>query len=53
MIREMSATGGVLVLAIGLMLLNVKQIRVANLLPSLGVVLAIVAGLEVLGIAAF
>ena len=53
MIREMSATGGVLVLAIGLLLLNIKQIRVANLLPSLGVVLALVAALEALGVAAF
>jgi len=53
MIREMSATGGVLVLAIGLLLLNIKQIRVANLLPSLGVVLALVAVLEALGVAAF
>ncbi|NLD43114.1 MAG: DUF554 domain-containing protein [Chloroflexi bacterium] len=53
MINEMSATGGVLVLAIGLLLLDVKQIRVANLLPALLVVLALVAGLEALGIQAF
>ncbi len=53
MIYEMSATGGVLVLAIGLLLLDVKQIRVANLLPALLVVLALVAGLEALGIQAF
>lgn len=53
MINEMSATGGVLVLAIGLLLLDVKQIRVANLLPALVVVLALVAGLEALGIQAF
>jgi len=53
MINEMSATGGVMVLAIGLLLLNVKQIRVANMLPALGVVLALVAGLEALGIQAF
>ncbi len=53
MINEMSATGGVLVLAIGLLLLNIKQIRVANLLPALGVALGLVAALEALGIQAF
>lgn len=35
MITELTATGGILILAIGLRLLNVRQVRVANLLPGL------------------
>lgn len=35
MITEMTATGGLLVLAIALRILNLKQIRVGNLLPAL------------------
>jgi uncharacterized membrane protein YqgA involved in biofilm formation len=35
MIAEMSATGGMLILAIGLGLLDIKRIRVANLLPAI------------------
>ena len=31
---EMSATGGVLILGIGLLLLDLKQVRIANLLPA-------------------
>jgi uncharacterized protein len=46
MITEMTATGGLLILGIGLRLLEIKQIRVANLLPAL--VLAPV-GVAVLG----
>lgn len=38
LVREMTATGGVLILGIALRLLNLKKIRVANLLPSLGFV---------------
>lgn len=34
MIAEMSAAGGILLLGIGLALLDIKQIRVANLLPA-------------------
>lgn len=34
-ITEMSATGGVLILAIGFNLLQIKEIRVGNLLPAL------------------
>ncbi len=34
-IVEMTATGGLLIIAIGLNLLNITKIRVANLLPSL------------------
>lgn len=35
MINELTATGGVLILAIGLGLLEVKRIKVANLLPAI------------------
>ncbi|BAB07774.1 DUF554 domain-containing protein [Halalkalibacterium halodurans] len=41
-ITEMSATGGVMIVAIGLNLLNVVNIRVANLLPSLVIVAVLV-----------
>ncbi|NLG27885.1 MAG: DUF554 domain-containing protein [Chloroflexi bacterium] len=51
MIAEMTATGGVLILAIGFMLLDIKRIRVANLLPALVIAPAIVALLGALGIA--
>ena len=37
-LNELTATGGLLILTIGLMLLEVKRIRVANLLPALVVV---------------
>ncbi|MCS7241341.1 MAG: DUF554 domain-containing protein [Candidatus Caldatribacterium sp.] len=38
LIQEMTATGGILVLGIALNLLKLKKIRVANLLPSLGLI---------------
>ena len=46
-IRELTATGGLTLLAISLLLLNLKQIRVANFLPALLVtpILLVVAGL--------
>jgi len=50
MIAEMTATGGVLILGIGLLLLELKRIRVANLLPALIVAPLIVAALQALGI---
>jgi uncharacterized protein len=50
MIAEMSAAGGVLILAIGLLLLDLKRIRVANLLPALLIAPLIVAALQALGI---
>lgn len=50
MIAELTATGGVVLLAIGLRLLELKQIRVANLLPALFVAPAAVALMDVLGI---
>jgi uncharacterized membrane protein YqgA involved in biofilm formation len=43
MIAEMTATGGVLMLAIGLQLLELKRIRTGNLLPGLVVAPLIVA----------
>jgi len=51
MIAEMTATGGVMILAIGLLLLDLKRIRVANLLPALLIAPLIVALLQALGIA--
>lgn len=51
MINEMTATGGIMIIAIGLLLLEIKQIRVANLLPSLIIAPLIVAILNALGIA--
>jgi uncharacterized membrane protein YqgA involved in biofilm formation len=43
MIAEMTATGGVLMLALGLALLEIKQIRAGNLLPAILVAPIIVA----------
>jgi len=34
MIREMSAVGGLLIIAIGLLILEIKTIKIANLLPA-------------------
>lgn len=50
MIGEMSATGGVLILAIGLLLLDLRRIRVANLLPALAIAPLVVALLGALRI---
>jgi len=43
MVTELTATGGVLMLALGLGLLGIKRIRTGNLLPALVVAPAIVA----------
>ena len=43
MIREMTATGGVIILGIGLLLLEIKRVRVANFLPALVVAPLLVA----------
>jgi hypothetical protein len=43
MIAEMTATGGVLMLALGLGLLEIKRIRAGNLLPAIVVAPLIVA----------
>jgi len=48
-IVEMTATGGVMILAIGLNLAGITKIRVANLLPGIVMVGLIVTGLELLG----
>ena len=46
MIAAMSAVGGVLILGISLRLLDLRQVRVANLLPALVMAPAVVAVLE-------
>ena len=48
MIAAMSAVGGVLILGIALRLLDLREVRVANLLPALAIAPAIVAVLEAL-----
>ncbi|WP_100374323.1 DUF554 domain-containing protein [Bacillus sp. FJAT-45037] len=47
-IVEMTATGGVMIVAIGLNILGILQVRVANLLPSIIVVGFIVTGMYLL-----
>ncbi len=42
-LNELSATGGLLIIAIGLLLLDVKRLPVANLLPALVVVVLLTA----------
>lgn len=37
MITEMTATGGVMILGIGLLLLDIKKVKVANYLPALAI----------------
>jgi uncharacterized protein len=46
-ITEMTATGGLLILAIGLNLLNITKIRTANLLPSIIVCAILVTGMYI------
>lgn len=50
-VLEMTATGGVLILGIGLLLLDLKRIRVGNLLPAVFIAPIIVVGLAALGVA--
>jgi len=50
MITEMTATGGVIIMGIGLVLLDIKRIRVANFLPGIFIAPLIVAVLTTLGI---
>ncbi len=50
MITELTATGGVVLLAVGLRLLDLKKIRAANLLPAIFVAPAAVAIMDALGI---
>ncbi len=42
-ITEMTATGGVMILGIGLLLLEIKRVRVANFLPALAIAPLLVA----------
>ncbi len=46
MIAEMTATGGVLILGISLLLLEIKRIRLANFLPAIVIAPLIVAALD-------
>jgi hypothetical protein len=48
---EMGATGGVLIIGIGLVLLDLKRIRLANFLPAIVIAPLVVMLLEKLGIA--
>lgn len=41
-VNEMTATGGVLIIGIGLSMLEIKKLRVANFLPALAVVIPLV-----------
>ncbi len=50
MITEMTATGGTIIMGIGLILLDLKRIRVANLLPGIFIAPLIVAILTALRI---
>lgn len=45
-IAELTSIGGILILAIGLNLLNITQIKIANLLPSLVIVILLVIGFQ-------
>lgn len=49
MVAEMTATGGVLMLALGLGLLQIKKIRAGNLLPAIAIAPIIVAVVAWLG----
>jgi hypothetical protein len=49
-VGELSATGGILIIGIGLALLEIKDIRVSNLLPAILLAPAIVLILSCLGI---
>ncbi len=48
-VNELTATGGLLILAIGLLLLEVKRLRVANFLPALLLAVLLTAGRLALG----
>lgn len=50
MIAEMTATGGILIIGIGLMLLEIKRIRLANLLPAIFIAPLIVFVLGYFGV---
>ncbi|MBI4537002.1 MAG: DUF554 domain-containing protein [candidate division NC10 bacterium] len=48
-LHELTATGGLLIVGIGLLLLDLKRLRVANLLPALLVVVLLAVGRRALG----
>ena len=50
MVAEMTAAGGVVLLAISLRLLDLKEVRAANLLPAIFIAPALVAVMELLNI---
>lgn len=50
MLDEMTAAGGILMLGIGLLILDLKRIRVANLILAVGIAPAIVLLLYVIGV---
>lgn len=50
MLDEMTAAGGILMLGIGLLILDLKHIRVANLIPAIGIAPALVLLLYVIGV---
>ncbi len=50
MVTELTATGGVVLMAVGIRLLDLKKIRAANLLPAIFVAPAAVALMDALGI---
>lgn len=50
MVAEMTATGGILLLAIALRLLEIKPIRAGNMLPAIFVAPALVALMDAVGI---
>ncbi|WJY26793.1 DUF554 domain-containing protein [Sporosarcina trichiuri] len=49
-ISEMTATGGLMIFAIGLNLIGLTKIRVANFIPAIGVVAVIVTVMRLLGL---
>ncbi len=50
MLDEMTAAGGIMMIGIGLLLLDLKQIRVANLAPAIAIAPALVLLLYVIGV---
>lgn len=50
MVAEMTAAGGVVLLAISLRLLDLKEVRAANLLPAIFIAPAVVAVMQALNI---
>ncbi len=50
MIAEFSATGGVMLIGLGLSMLEIKQIKVANYLPALFILPFLVVLFQALGL---